>query len=382
MPRPTMTIFVLLILFFAFSLVACGDDGNDDGSADDDTTPTGDDDDDDDDNDDDDDDDDDDDNDDNDDDDDDDDDDDTPEYPNDDLLRLNDLQGLGTHNSYHVQPPIPFHESHRYSHRPLNEQLDLGVRQFELDLQVAPSGEIKVYHIPVVDQLSTCDTLVACLEVIKQWSDEHPGHHGLLVMLEPKDDLNLNHIEDHVDDVITDILSVWEPDRIIKPDDVRGDFPTLREAVQTDGWPTLGEARNKILFHAHSHDAFLENYLAAYPNLQDAPMFMDASEEDDIAAIIPINNSLESGERITTAVEAGFLIRTMAGGCCDEPAADDYTKFEAALASGAHFISTDFPEAVPEYGDYHLQIPDGNPSRCNPVTAPDYCTSEDIENLR
>ncbi|MDP8257579.1 MAG: Ca2+-dependent phosphoinositide-specific phospholipase C [Candidatus Alcyoniella australis] len=309
------------------------------------------------------------------------DDDDAPYYPNDDVLRLNDLQGLGTHNSYHLEPPVPFHQSHRYSHKPLDEQLEIGVRQFELDLQWGPGEAIKVYHIPVVDQLSTCDTLVDCLDVLKGWSDEHPGHHAIVVFLEPKDDLHVNHIEEHVGDVIDDIYSVWEPERILTPDDVRGDSATLREAIVGNGWPTLGQARNKIIFHAHSHAAFLDNYLAAYPNLEGAPMFMDANEADDIAAIIPMNNSLTQGERITAAVEEGFIVRTMAGNCCDEPAANDYTKFEAALASGAHFISTDFPEPVEEYGDYHLAIPEGNPSRCNPITAPEFCVSADIEDL-
>ena len=35
---------------------------------------------------------------------------------------------------------------------------------------------------------------------------------------------------------------------IVTPDDVRGDFPTLGEAVQKNGWPELGEIRGKVLF--------------------------------------------------------------------------------------------------------------------------------------
>ena len=50
----------------------------------------------------------------------------------------------------------------------------------------------------------------------------------------------------------------------------------------------------------------------------------------------------------------------------------------AALATGAHFISSDFP-ADPGGGDYWFDVPFGNPSRCNPVTAPIGCTPADIE---
>ena len=42
-------------------------------------------------------------------------------------------------------------------------------------------------------------------------------------------------------------------------------------------------------------------------------------------------------------------------------------------------ISTDFPAKVEEY-DYWVEIPDGTPSRCNPLSAPNYCTPEAIEN--
>ena len=52
---------------------------------------------------------------------------------------------------------------------------------------------------------------------------------------------------------------------------------------------------------------------------------------------------------------------------------------EKALEIGAQLISTDFPAKVEEY-DYWVEIPDGTPSRCNPLSAPNYCTPEAIEN--
>ena len=51
-----------------------------------------------------------------------------PDYPMDDTLRMNHLQGLGTHNSYHLQPDVDI-LPWRYSHLPLDEQLgEQGVR--------------------------------------------------------------------------------------------------------------------------------------------------------------------------------------------------------------------------------------------------------------
>ena len=66
----------------------------------------------------------------------------------DDCVRLNQIQTLGTHNSYHVAPPPPLlsmlGEAARdieYSHRPLTEQLSvLGIRKLELDVFADPDG--------------------------------------------------------------------------------------------------------------------------------------------------------------------------------------------------------------------------------------------------
>ena len=67
-------------------------------------------------------------------------------------LRLNQLQFIGTHNSYHVAlPKSPLEKLGRinrnwknslnYTHRSLTGQLeDLGVRHFELDLFADPKG--------------------------------------------------------------------------------------------------------------------------------------------------------------------------------------------------------------------------------------------------
>lgn len=304
----------------------------------------------------------------------------SPDYPNDDLLHVNDLQGLGTHNSYHIEPSLLIWPDYNYTHKPLDEQTEIGVRQFELDLHWIPSQGLRVFHAPIIDPLSTCEVFTDCLAALKEWSDGHPGHHPILVFLEPKNDLNISDIAAHAEDVEADILSVWPRDRILTPDDVRGEYDTLREAILTAGWPTLGATRNKIIFHAHSLDEFLANYHALYPELEGALMFTDSTPDDSYAGIMPLNDPIGDEAAIRDAVTQGFLVRTMAGDCCDEPEQNDYTRFEAALASGAHFISTDFPSPDNEY-EYFVEIPAGNPSRCNPLTAPEFCTAADIENL-
>ena len=114
-----------------------------------------------------------------------------PYLPLDDVLRLNHVQAKGTHNSYHVEPDVVFHDSHRYSHAPLDAQLrDQGVRQLELDLHYREDVGFEIFHLPGIDEVSTCVRFVDCLQEISDWSQEQPGHLPVMIWLEPKDDMD------------------------------------------------------------------------------------------------------------------------------------------------------------------------------------------------
>ena len=105
-------------------------------------------------------------------------------------LRTNQVQVLATHNSYHIQQDAPIQSSPttQYTHAPLDQQLDLGVRGFEIDVVNAPGGSFPVLHTPVVDATSNCTPLAQCLQVIRTWSEAHPGHVPIFVLIEPKND--------------------------------------------------------------------------------------------------------------------------------------------------------------------------------------------------
>ena len=73
----------------------------------------------------------------------------------------------------------------------------------------------------------------------------------------PRGDVFTSAIFDALD---AEIRSVFRPGEMITPDDVRGDAPTLNAAIRTKGWPTLGQARGKVVFlldqkHAAFRDA-------------------------------------------------------------------------------------------------------------------------------
>jgi Phosphoinositide phospholipase C, Ca2+-dependent len=314
-------------------------------------------------------------------------------YPRDTSLRLDQVQVLNTHNSYHrrgpVQLPGALGESIDYEHLPLDQQLETqGVRGFELDI-VNDGAGFPVVHTPVVDAETTCTPFDECLRVTKAWSDDHPGHVPVFVLVEPKDGALERMLDPRlgafdaaaVDRLDATTRSVLTRDDLLEPDDVRGRAATLREAVRERGWPTLGRTRGKIVLILNSGSAARDVYLEGRPALEGAPMFVTARVAAPSAAVVKVDDP--DAARIARLVRRHYLVRTRADADTVEARANDTTRRDLALGSGAQLVSTDFPAADPAINPaYSVQIPEGRPGRCNPVSAPRRCRSVDVENPR
>ncbi len=303
-------------------------------------------------------------------------------YPLDDVLRLNHLQAKGTHNSYHLTPETPGVAEWDYDHLPLAAQLaDQGVRQFELDVHYSSAdGRFAVYHVPHVDELSTCPWFTDCLREVKAWSDAHRGHHPIFIFIEPKDDIDpgIDSIMGRHDDLEAEILSVWPRNRILTPDDVRGTAATLAEAIETSGWPTLGEVRGHVVFVFLDRDRHTFQYTAGRKSLEGRLMFVTAELDEPVAGILALDDPIGQAELIAEAVSRGYIVRTRANDVVIDGVAESTERQEAALSGPAHIISTDFP--VPGIIDgYGLDLVGGMPSLCNPLVAPAECTHDAIE---
>lgn len=311
----------------------------------------------------------------------------TFDYPRDDVLKLHQLQAKGTHNSYH-HPTAQAAEimELNYTHEPLDVQLEqFGVRQFELDTHwSAAKGVMEVYHLYLVDEGTTCRLFTECLETMKTWSDAHPAHQPIFVQIEPKDSPGDAQLaEEYFANLEGEVLKVWPRERVLTPDDVRGGAGTLRDALATNGWPKLGSARGKIVFFIDNHEALRGFYTHGGKDIDGRLMFVDAEPTDGWAGIILANDPISDASRIAEGIKGNLMIRTRADSGTAEAMAGDTSKRDAAFASGAHFISTDYPAAVPGVpmtGEpYVVNIPGGQPSRCNPLTAPAECAVTDIE---
>ncbi len=303
---------------------------------------------------------------------------------------FNQFQWLATHNSYHIAPPERMREiidtfstgdgaALDYTFRPLSEQLDMGVRGLELDLYNDPQGGLyahpfvisftpgpiyneeimqkpgfKILHSPDFDVFTTVPTLRLALQELRVWSDKNPGHAPILVQLELKtesfsavkppdfDEAALKNLE-------SEIREEMPAAKIVKPDQVRGDFATLRDAITSRGWPALAQMRGKFLFALDNEDKLRDRYLALSPHrdLKNRLCFVSVPPTHPAAAWMKRNNPVGDFDEICALVKAGFVVRTRADTDLKEIRSGDLTRFQKAVQSGAQWISTDAPETLP-----------------------------------
>ena len=341
-------------------------------------------------------------------------------------VAINQLQSMGTHNSY--KEAIPDVEmalikernpdaaiTLEYSHRSLAEQLDKGARQIELDPSDDPQGGlfaaplarklltekgvtppdydltvmsqpgIKVIHVSDIDYRSHCLLFTDCLKQVKTWSDAHPAHTPILMMINPKSSgiswpgaaKVLPWGKEAFDRMDAEIRSVFSDDQLITPDKVRGTHATLREAVTTTGWPKLGEARGKIIFTIDLSPEANKPYAEGHPNLEGRVAFMTTFPDAPEAAYFTMNEPEQQQAEIQALVKQGFLIRTRADADTREARTNTTTRRDTALATGAQYISTDYlwPDERFE-GGYSATLPEGAITRCNPVNIAPGCDAK------
>lgn len=348
-----------------------------------------------------------------------------------DALAMTDLLTVGTHNSYKLAVPPeemaamvaargPAALGIDYSHRPLTQQLDAGARQLEIDVVADPQGGLfakpltalgkgapltpdaaavmakpgfKTLHIPDVDFRSSCLTFVACLREVRAWSDTHRDHVPILIMLNAKEGAAtmpggvtpLPFTEALFDALDAEIRSVFREDRLITPDQVRGKAATLREGVLAGakmggGWPTLGAARGKVFFALDESPAKVALYRGQRASLEGRAMFVNTDEASPAAAYLTLNDPIAQKDRIAAAVKAGFIVRTRADAETLQARRNDPTQRDAALASGAQYVSTDYIWADPRFaGGYTVRLPGNKVAVCNPVRQPTACGGRDLE---
>jgi hypothetical protein len=339
-------------------------------------------------------------------------------------LAMNDILTVGVHNSYHVRAdpkvlglikaaaPTRW-QGLDYDHGPLADQLNDGARALELDLVHDPKGGrfahprgarlvglpedpayvaamsapgFKVLHIQDIDYRSNCLTFVRCLTIIRTWSLAHPGHTPILITMNTNDEKSLapggvNELPFDTaayDALDGEIARVFPRAALITPDMVQGRYPSLRDAVLKHGWPSLGAARGKVIFALDEGPAHVAAYRAGRRSLEGRLLFVNTDETSPAAGYITLNERADA-PRITADVKAGFIVRTRSDADTVEARANDVTRRDAALASGAQYVSTDYRRPDKRLSDYEVRLPGGAITVCNPVRAAGKCAGLPVE---
>jgi hypothetical protein len=273
-------------------------------------------------------------------------------------LKLNEIQIVGSHNSYHsgispnemaylrtIDPKAA--DALDYRHPSLTTQLDDGVRQLEIDvygdakggLFAHPTGPgraakagfpadpafdpnhimdkpgFKVLHVQDVDYRSNCEPFTECLAEIRTWSKAHRGHLPLFILVENKDGKPRGDYmvtpepitRETFDRLDAEVRSVFQPSEMIVPDDVRGAHKTLEDAILTTGWPTLESARGKVIFLLDQRRVG-PLYTAGHPSLEGRVFFTNAQPGTPDAAFIEANDSASNPALVPSLVHKGYLV--------------------------------------------------------------------------
>lgn len=344
-------------------------------------------------------------------------------------VRMNQIQVIGTHNSYHAgllpgiaklmkQRDSGAYATLEYAHADLATQLNHGIRQIELDIfadnkggrfahplgqaMVAQAGlpadpdpypnsvllkpGFKVMHIQDIDFVSSCQPFVACLQIVRAWSKAHPEHVPLFILVETKEGMPNAEIpwtatEPYTaatfDALDAEIRSVFSRNEIITPDQVRGHHRMLNKAVRKGGWPTLAQARGKVIF-LMDQARVGPIYLEGHPGLRGRVLFTNATPGRPDAAFVEVNDG--DPAKIASLVRQGYLVRTQADSDTVEARTNDTRRRDNALNSGSQIVSSDYPQFEPaKWSGYTVALPSGSPVRCNPVTGPPTCVDSMLE---
>ena len=367
-------------------------------------------------------------------------------------LPINELQVIGSHNSYRkrtdpyilgflyqysdILPPYFNPDTWDYEHQPLDVQFnEHGIRSIELDVFDDPAGGLfyyrygktvvmndpaagysnipalgapglKILHYPDLDyNTNNYYTFKQGLMAVKNWSDSHPNHLPMVILIEPKEDnphveldgiaqlfgipnyftntipftaANIGRIEDEIWDIFPENM-------VITPDNVRGNMPSLNHAITHKKWPKLEDARGKVLFVMMPSNNEREAYLSLYPGLQGATMFVFSQPGNPETAFVQIDNPVSNLIQIKNLVTEGYMVRTRADADTYEARYPGNTaRRDAAFASGAQIVSTDYYRPDPRsimgpgsgWSNYSVFFPGYELARLNPVNG-----SQNAKNL-
>jgi hypothetical protein len=332
-------------------------------------------------------------------------------------LRLDQLQIVATAESYKQRPDKALMglirmggksnaEALDFGLAPIPAQLDEDIRGLQFDIAYDPKGGayknpagagmamellpddyikamakpgFKVIHVLDVDYGSSCLALLDCLKQVAAWSKAHPRHLPIFISLKINDtktpmpgatkpaagdEAALNALDG-------EIRAAFEAGQIVTPDQLQGDYASLREAAMAHAWPSLAQARGKVVFVLNDGDTRAKAYQGQRKSLEGRAMFVAA--DGPLGAFLSVADPVKDSTRIKQAVQDGRIVITRADAETREARTNDGARRSAAFASGAQIIQTDFAKADPAIGPYRVSLAEDPAALCGQELAPEHC---------
>jgi len=334
-------------------------------------------------------------------------------------LRLDQMQVVATAESYKQRPDKALMnlismggkkeaQALDFGLAPIPAQLDNDVRGLQFDVAYDPKGGayktpagaamamellpddylremakpgFKVIHVLDVDYRSSCLALADCLKQVAQWSRAHPRHLPIVITLTVNDIKTpmpgatrpLDCDQTALNALDAEIRAVFAPGQMITPDQIQGRHASLREAALAHAWPTLAQARGKMIFVLNDGAARARTYQGPRKSLEGRAMFVAADQTSPLAAFISLPDPVKDSGHIRQAVQAGFIVITRADEETREARQSNAARRNAAFASGAQIVQTDFAMADPAVGPYRVSLADNPDAMCGKDLAPEHC---------
>ncbi|WP_353162905.1 Ca2+-dependent phosphoinositide-specific phospholipase C [Myroides odoratus] len=284
-------------------------------------------------------------------------------------VSLHQIQVIGSHNSYKkaIHPKLYQHlleknaqvQTLYYEHPSIETQLNLGLRNLELDIWkdeqgnkyahpsgTAISGETyewtaamaqpgyKIFHMPDVDFETHQPHFIQQLRELKQWSEQHPTHETIFITLELKDDkkdATTAFTQANIQEINTLIAQELTSKHLITPKELKRNTDFIQ-------WPTVDESRGKFVWIIDNTDYRLDLFDAI--DLGDLTVFLNVPFTHPKAGCMILNDPYDV--TIPKLAEKGVIIRTRADDSTKQARANDYSTFEQAKKSKAQIITTDY----------------------------------------
>ena len=279
-------------------------------------------------------------------------------------IKFNELSFIATHNSYQTESIDEMKKLYGYiseltfglvgddpayySSETLTEQLNCGIRSFEIDIETFErDGEISFtcMHSPYFEMGTSCYDFSLALKEIAMWSENNPDHLPITMIIEPKrvfvplEDMKFFKMKYAL--ALDDLLREGLGEKLFTPADMLRDYESFGEMRRADDWCKVEKMLGKVVIILHDCGV-TEDYIKLDPSIKSQAMFPMLRQGDldrDCASVILCNNPVELNKMTENLKEKKILSRTRS----DKFGGVTQKKYDMAMSGCAQIISTDYP---------------------------------------